>query len=420
MSADLQATTSDDDGANLQVTTTSDDGAADAIDGIVTRAGRCRRRRVLVTGGCGFIGSHTCVQLAATGDWEVHALDQHSNSSPVAWQRVQTLTAAAGGAPCHLHRVDCGDEAAMERVFATAGPFDAVLHLAGHKAVAESVEQPLRYYANNVGGTLVLLRVLQRHGCGRLVFSSSATVYSAATATDGGGGAQPLTESSLAGVALTNPYARSKWQVEEVLRDLVGGTLAAGHSPWRVVVLRYFNPVGAHPSGLLGEDPTGVPNNLMPYVAQVAVGRRPQLSVLGDDYATADGTGVRDYVHVLDVADGHVAALEHLWRPPPPPTTTTSSSAATVTGPAGTLDVYNLGSGRGSSVWELVRAMEVACGHSLPCRVVARRAGDVATVLADAGRAERDWGWLARRSLATMCADVWRFQQAHPHGYETD
>ena len=265
--------------ANLQVTTTTSDGAVaeDAtVAASVTRAaGRSRRRRVLVTGGCGFIGSHTCVQLANTGDWEVHALDHHSNSSPVAWQRVQTLTttaAAAGGggggeSPCHLHRVDCGDEAALERVFVTCGPFDAVLHLAGHKAVAESVEQPLRYYANNVGGTLVLLRVMQRHGCGRLVFSSSATVYSAAvTATDGGGGgAQPLTESSLAGVGLTNPYARSKWQVEQVLRDLVGGggTWAAATAvgptpPWRVVVLRYFNPVGAHPSGLLGEDPTVV------------------------------------------------------------------------------------------------------------------------------------------------------------------
>jgi UDP-glucose 4-epimerase len=334
--------------------------------------------KVLVTGGAGYIGSHTCLELLQAG-WEVAVADNLCNSREEALRRVQELA----GKPLDFHRVDLRDREGLVEVFGR-GRFDAVVHFAGLKAVGESVEMPLRYYQNNVTGTLVLCEVMAEHGVRTLVFSSSATVY-------GDPASVPIREDFP--LSATNPYGRSKLMIEEILRDL-----HRADPGWRIALLRYFNPVGAHPSGRIGEDPTGIPNNLLPYVTQVAVGKLPELRVFGGDYPTPDGTGVRDYIHVVDLAVGHLRALEKLGKTPG-------------------VGVWNLGTGRGHSVLEMVAAVEKASGRPIPYRVVDRRPGDVAACWADPGKARRELGWTAARTVEQMAADAWRWQQANPEGY---
>ncbi|MBK0417691.1 UDP-glucose 4-epimerase GalE [Leucobacter sp. CSA1] len=334
--------------------------------------------RVLLTGGAGYIGSHTALVLLERGH-EVVVLDDFSNSSTEAIRRVEEL--AGRGIP--VVRADLADRA--HAIAALDGvDFDAAIHLAGLKAVGESVEQPIRYYRVNLDSTLVLLELMRERGVTRLVFSSSATVY-------GDPAYLPQDEEHPVGVGLTNPYGWSKAMNEQIIRDAGAAWPELG-----AVLLRYFNPVGAHPSGRIGEDPAGVPNNLMPFIAQVAVGKRDRLSVFGDGYPTVDGTGVRDYIHVMDLAEGHVAALEHL--------------SAGVT-------AYNLGSGVGSSVLEVVRAFEEASGRSVPYAIVPPRAGDVAEVVADPAKANAELGWRTTRGLAEACRDSWAWQSANPDGY---
>ena len=335
--------------------------------------------RVLVTGGAGFIGSHTVVQLAAAGHQPV-IVDDFRNARPTVITRLEALI----GAPLEVHTFDLAEAERTQALFA-ARPPDAVIHFAGSKAVGESVADPLAYYANNVGSTLALLQAMQRHGVFRLVFSSSATVY---------GDSAPVPMREEFPTSATNPYGRTKVMIEQILRDL-----GASEDRWRIALLRYFNPCGAHPSGTIGEDPNGIPNNLMPFVAQVAVGKRSRLAVFGADYPTPDGTALRDYIHVDDLAAGHLAALRRL---------------AEVTDPVST---WNLGTGRPSSVLEVLHAFENACGRSLPYLIVGRRAGDVACSYADTSRATAELGWRANRDLATICADHWRWQSANPEGY---
>ncbi|MFP5346048.1 MAG: UDP-glucose 4-epimerase GalE [Actinomycetes bacterium] len=334
--------------------------------------------RILVTGGAGYIGSHTVLRLLEEGH-DVTVVDNLSNSSPESLRRVGELT----GRKVDLRVVDLLDYPALDQVVVETRP-EAVVHFAGLKAVGESVEQPVRYYRNNVGGTLELLRAMDSHDCRTIVFSSSATVYGEPKTV-------PIREDFPLGA--TNPYGSSKLMVEQVLRDT-----AAADDRWRVALLRYFNPVGAHESGRIGEDPTGIPNNLMPYVAQVAVGRLERLTVHGDDYPTPDGTGVRDYIHVLDLADGHLAALHAL-------------------GDRTGCHAWNLGTGRGSSVLDVVRAFSEASGREVPYVVSQRRSGDVAASYADPSLANAELGWRAERDLATMCADAWRWQSQNPRGY---
>ncbi|MCC6140867.1 MAG: UDP-glucose 4-epimerase GalE [Nitrospira sp.] len=336
---------------------------------------------ILVTGGAGYIGSHTCVELLQAG-FKVTVFDNFSNSHPEALARVQRIT----GKPVPLIRGDCRDRAAL--VAALRGSkATAVIHFAGLKAVGESVQQPLSYYDNNVVGTLRLLEAMGECGVKQLVFSSSATVY-------GDPQRLPLTEDHP--LSATNPYGRSKLMVEEILRDL-----QRSDASWRLCILRYFNPVGAHASGLIGEDPQGVPNNLLPFVAQVAVGRLAKLNVWGGDYPTPDGTGVRDYIHVVDLALGHLKALQALER------STEMTECLTV----------NLGTGNGYSVLDIVKAFEQACGKSVPYQIAARRPGDIASCYADPKHALSQLGWQAERGLAAMCADAWRWQSANPKGY---
>jgi UDP-glucose 4-epimerase len=335
--------------------------------------------KVLLTGGAGYIGSHTAVVLLDAGH-EVVVVDNLSNASREALRRVEELTGRA--AP--LHEVDLRDRSALHDVFAATGP-DAVVHFAGLKAVGESVAQPLRYYDNNVAGTVALLEVMQAHDVRDLVFSSSATVY-------GDPPEVPITEATR--LEATNPYGRTKLMIEELLRD----TATSEPGRWRIALLRYFNPVGAHPSGRIGEDPAGIPNNLMPYVLQVAVGRHPHVNVFGDDYPTPDGTGVRDYLHVMDLAEGHLAALDALAK---------LDGAVAV----------NLGTGRGHSVLEVIAAVADAVGRPIPYEVTARRPGDIATCFADPTLAAELLGWRAFRTLADMCADAWRWQSQNPQGY---
>ncbi|MGC1816192.1 MAG: UDP-glucose 4-epimerase GalE [Casimicrobiaceae bacterium] len=335
---------------------------------------------ILLTGGTGYIGSHTCFELMGAG-YRTVLLDNLCNSSPVVVDRIAKIT---GTRPAFVEG-DVRDRAVLDRVFAEH-PIAAVVHFAGLKAVGESVARPLAYYANNVCGTATLLQAMEARGLGRIVFSSSATVYGMATR-------MPLTESSPTGPV--NPYGHSKLMIEQLLQDL-----ARSDARWRVLCLRYFNPVGAHESGMIGEDPRNIPNNLMPYVAQVAVGRLPRLRVFGNDYPTPDGTGVRDYIHVTDLARGHVAALRRLMGEDP------------IEHPA-----VNLGTGRGQSVLEVVRAFEAASARPIPYDIVERREGDVAVSYADAGLALRYLGWKAERDLAAMCADAWRWQAANPRGY---
>jgi UDP-glucose 4-epimerase len=335
-------------------------------------------KRILVTGGAGYIGSQTCLELLRAGH-EVIVVDNLANSSERALDRVQELA----GRPVRFHRGDVRDRAALDAILAGAA-IDAVIHFAGLKAVGESVEQPLRYYQNNVAGTLTLCEAMKAHGVRRLVFSSSCTVYGEPRTV-------PITEDFP--LSATNPYGRSKLMVEEILRDLhhADPTL-------QVALLRYFNPVGADPSGRIGEDPSGIPNNLMPYVAQVAVGKLAELSVFGNDYPTPDGTGVRDYIHVVDLALGHLSALRKLAQEPG-------------------LVTYNLGTGHGYSVLQMIAAFEKASGRPVPHRFVARRPGDIAAAYADPGKARRELGWSAGRGIDEMCADAWRWQAANPRGY---
>jgi len=334
--------------------------------------------RILVTGGAGYIGSHTCVELLQAG-FEVQVLDNLSNSSEESLRRVREIT----GRQLEFVQADLRDLPALREVL-RGSAYDAVIHFAGLKAVGESTEKPLEYYENNIGGTLNLCRAMGEVGLRRLVFSSSATVY-------GEPARVPITEDFP--VSATNPYGRTKLMVEEILRDLQGAD-----DRWQVVLLRYFNPVGAHASGRIGEDPSGIPNNLMPYISQVAVGRLPNLRVFGGDYPTPDGTGVRDYIHVVDLAKGHVRALGRLRDAPG-------------------VAVYNLGTGQGCSVLEMVRAFERMNGVPVPYRVVERRAGDIATCYADPGLAERELGWKAELGIDDMVRDSWRWQSANPEGY---
>lgn len=333
---------------------------------------------ILVTGGAGYIGSHTVVALQARGE-DLLILDNLANSSIRVLDRIEAIS---GKRPAFV-QADIRDKAALAAVF-QANSISAVVHFAGAKAVGESVEKPLSYYDNNVVGTVNLLQTMAEFGVKRLVFSSSATVY-------GDPHAVPIREDFP--LHATNPYGRTKLMIEEILRDL-------GHSDadWRIAILRYFNPVGAHASGLIGENPNGIPNNLMPFVSQVAVGRRTELSVFGNDYPTLDGTGVRDYIHVVDLAQGHLAALDALAR---------STGILTV----------NLGTGQGYSVLDMVRAFEKASGRAVPYKIVGRRPGDVASCYAEPALAQALLGWQALRGIDEMCVDTWKWQSMNPDGY---
>lgn len=335
--------------------------------------------RVLVTGGAGFIGSHAVVELLEAGH-EVVVVDDYSNSSPVALERVAEIT----GRRAEVAEIDLADRIALAAVF-DGSSFDCVMHFAGLKAVGESVEQPLRYYRNNLIGTLNLVAEMDRVGCRDLIFSSSATVYGAPERL-------PITEDMPTGA--TNPYGQTKLMIEQICTDVA----AAGG--WRVALLRYFNPVGAHPSGRIGEDPTGIPNNLMPYVLQVAVGRRDKVNVFGNDYPTRDGTGVRDYLHVVDLAKGHLAAMEHLDR---------FDGAKAV----------NLGTGHGHSVLEVIHGVAEAARKEIPYEFTERRAGDVAELYADPSLAAELIGWKAEKGLPEICDDGWTWQSNNPNGYKS-
>ena len=337
------------------------------------------RRTILVTGGAGYIGSHTIVELDSAG-FDVVVVDDLQNSSRTALDRVAELI----GKPIPFYEADTRDRDALDTIF-TVHDIDAVIHFAGLKAVGESVAKPIEYYDNNISGTLSLLEVMRDHGCFSIVFSSSATVYGEPQRI-------PITEECPKGTP-TNPYGWTKWMIEQILEDA-----ARADERWNVVLLRYFNPIGAHESGRIGEDPNGIPNNLVPYIAQVAVGRRARLSVFGNDYPTLDGTGVRDYIHVVDLARGHVKALE--W----------------MNGRSG-CEVFNLGTGRGYSVLDVVAAFEAACGRTIPYSVEPRRPGDIATCYSDPAKAAELLGWRARFDIDRMCEDSWRWQSMNPRGY---
>ena len=335
--------------------------------------------KILVTGGAGYIGSHTCYELLIAGH-EVIVVDNLSNSSQESLRRVEELA----GKSIVFYELDLLDETGLERLFSECKAIDGVIHFAGLKAVGESVAEPLQYYNNNIKATLNLCETMVRHEVKNIIFSSSATVY-------GNPASVPITEDFP--LSCTNPYGRTKLMSEEILADI-----CKAQPEWNVVLLRYFNPVGAHESGRIGEDPGGIPNNLMPYVAQVAVGKLAELSVFGGDYPTRDGTGVRDYIHVVDLALGHVKALQK------------------INGKNG-LSIYNLGTGNGYSVLEVVEAFTAACGRAVPYQIVERRPGDIAECYADPQKAARELGWRAERGLAEMCASAWRWQKSNPNGY---
>ncbi len=335
---------------------------------------------ILVTGGAGYIGSHTCLELLKENN-EVTVVDDLSNSSREALRRVEELA----GKSVAFFEVNVLDKAALDEVFVrTEKKFDAVIHFAGKKAVGESVAQPILYYNNNITGTLILCEVMAAHGVKNIIFSSSATVY-------GDPATVPITEEFP--LSCTNPYGRTKLMVEEILRDI-----HVADEQWNICLLRYFNPVGAHKSGRIGEDPDGIPNNLIPYVSQVAVGKLEQVQVFGDDYATPDGTGVRDYIHVVDLALGHVKALAKLAQAPG-------------------VVVYNLGTGMGYSVLEMIAAFAKNSEKDIPFKIVARRAGDIAACYADPAKAFEELGWKAQYGLDEMCEDTWRWQVNNPKGY---
>ncbi len=335
--------------------------------------------KILVTGGAGYIGSHTCVELMNSGH-EAVIIDNFCNSCSESVKRIEKIC----GKKAYLYEGDVRDSALLDKIF-NEHKIDSVIHFAGLKAVGESCEKPVEYYDNNLGGTLVLLQSMRKHGCKKIVFSSSATVYGTPEKL-------PLDELSKTG-GTTNPYGTSKYFQEIMLNDVY-----KSDGEWTVVLLRYFNPVGAHESGLIGEDPKGIPNNLTPYIAKVAIGELKEVGVFGNDYPTRDGTGVRDYIHVVDLAKGHVAAIEKL----------TKSGVYT----------YNLGTGVGYSVLEVIRAFEKACGHPLPYSVKPRRAGDIAECYADAGKAKRELGWEAKLGIDEMCASLWNWQTKNPNGYK--
>lgn len=337
---------------------------------------------VVVTGGAGYIGSHTCLELLDAGH-TVSVIDNLCNASREALSRVESLT----GKDILFHEVDLCDLEKTRKTFAELTDVAAVIHFAGLKAVGESVEQPLRYYRNNLDSTLNLCQAMEERGIRNIVFSSSATVY-------GDPASVPIREDFP--LSCTNPYGRTKLMTEDILQDL-----HRANTRWNVMLLRYFNPVGAHPSGMIGEDPNGIPNNLMPYIAQVAIGKLARLSVFGNDYPTPDGTGVRDFIHVVDLAKGHLSALEKLQQNPG-------------------VAIYNLGTGRGYSVLEMVAAFAQACGKPVPYAIVDRRPGDIAQCYADPTRAIQELGWKAQYGLKEMCADSWRWQSKNPNGFRED
>ena len=337
--------------------------------------------KVLVTGGAGYIGSHTCVELLTSGH-EVVVVDNLDNSSEVAIERIQEIT----GKPISFYQLDIRDQEGLDAIFEKE-KVDAVIHFAGLKAVGESVAKPIEYYQNNISGTLTLVDVMRKHNVKNIIFSSSSTVY-------GEPETMPITEQCPKGVC-TNPYGWTKWMLEQILMDV-----QKADPEWNVILLRYFNPIGAHESGRIGEDPKGIPNNLLPYVAQVAVGKLEKLGVFGDDYDTPDGTGVRDYIHVVDLAKGHVAAL------------------AKIDEKCG-CKVYNLGTGKGYSVLEVVHAFEKACGHEIPYEIKPRRAGDIAMCYAQCDLAKEELGWQAQYDIDDMCQSSWKWQSSNPDGYQT-
>jgi UDP-glucose 4-epimerase len=336
---------------------------------------------ILVAGGAGYIGTHTIIELIAKGHTPIVA-DMLSNSSEEALRRVEKIT----GQTIVFYPADCTEKDSVRAIF-DKHPIDAVMTFAGHKAVGESVEKPLMYYRNNLDIALTLTEVMLEKGVKKMIFSSSCTVYGTPEEL-------PLKETSRTGNGITNPYGWTKFMIEQILHDLV-----VSDNSWEITVLRYFNPIGAHESGLIGENPNGIPANILPYVSQVAIGKREKVMVFGDDYDTPDGTGVRDYIHIVDLAKGHVAALEHLTS-------------------GGTMGVYNLGTGRGVSVLELIHAFEQACGKTIPYEVVARRPGDIASAYADPTKASKDLGWTAEKNLDEACVDAWRWQTKNPNGFQ--
>ena len=335
-------------------------------------------KTILVTGGAGYIGSHTLIELI-NNNFKVVAIDDLANSSRESLRRVEQIT----GHEIPFIEADVRDQSALSDIFTTYD-IDSVIHFAGLKAVGESVAKPLEYYDNNLVSTMTLLEAMREHNVKQLVFSSSATVY-------GSPSELPLRETSTVGVGLTNPYGKTKYMIEQIIQDY-----CAADPTFEATILRYFNPIGAHQSGQIGEDPNGIPNNLLPYVAQVAVGKLQSVGVFGNDYDTPDGTGVRDYIHVVDLARGHVAALQHMK--------------------AGA-NVYNLGTGSGTSVLEIIKAFSKACGRDLPYEIKPRRAGDIAACYADCSKAERELGWRAELSIEQACADSWRWQSQNPNGF---
>lgn len=336
--------------------------------------------KILVTGGAGYIGSHTCVELLNEG-YDVVVVDNLDNSSEKSIERVKKIT----GKDLTFYKLDINDEKALSDVFEKENDIACVIHFAGLKAVGESVVKPLEYYHNNITGTLVLCDVMRKHGVKNIIFSSSATVY-------GDPAFIPITEECPKGIC-TNPYGWTKHMIEQMLTDL-----HTADNEWNIILLRYFNPIGAHKSGLIGEDPKGIPNNLLPYVAQVAIGKLECLGVFGNDYDTPDGTGVRDYIHVVDLALGHVAAINKIKENPG-------------------IKLYNLGTGNGYSVLDVVKAFEKASGRSIPYQIKPRRAGDIATCYSDASLAKKELGWEAKRGIEEMCEDSWRWQSQNPNGY---
>mmetsp|Transcript_1334 Transcript_1334/g.3099 ORF Transcript_1334/g.3099 Transcript_1334/m.3099 type:complete len:366 (-) Transcript_1334:232-1329(-) len=351
--------------------------------------GDTKQKHILITGGAGYIGSHTVVELVNQGYKKVTIVDNLDNSNEVVVERIEKITKIKPT----LVKVDLCNWEALEKVFKESDKFDACIHFAGLKAVGESVKKPLRYYSNNLVGTLYLLNLLEKYDCCNIIFSSSATVY-------GDPAKLPITEDFP--LHPTNPYGQTKFMIEEMLRDLGKGESG---KRWKIIILRYFNPIGAHESGLIGEDPLGIPNNLMPYLAQVAVGRRKELTVFGDDYDTKDGTGVRDYIHVVDLAKGHAAAL---------------NEGIFGQGMDSNCEVYNLGSGNGISVLEMLKAMSKACGKELPYKIGPRRAGDIATNYADASKANEKLKWKCTLGVDRMCVDTWRWQSSNPKGYASE
>lgn len=335
-------------------------------------------KTILVTGGAGYIGSHTLIELI-NNNFKVVAIDDLANSSRESLRRVEQIT----GHEIPFVEADVRNQAALDDIFTTYN-IDSVIHFAGLKAVGESVAKPLEYYDNNLVSTLALLETMRKHSVKQLVFSSSATVY-------GSPSELPLRETSTVGVGLTNPYGKTKYMIEQIIQDY-----CAADPTFEATILRYFNPIGAHQSGQIGEDPNGIPNNLLPYVAQVAVGKLQSVGVFGNDYDTPDGTGIRDYIHVVDLARGHVAALQHM------------KDGA---------NVYNLGTGSGTSVLEIIKAFSKACGYDLPYDIKPRRAGDIAACYADCSKAERELGWRAELSIEQACADSWRWQSQNPNGF---